>query len=776
MNTIQKFSNIVILLIFGFSLLALILNFFPVYTQYFQSKSYSDNITPMVGNPKSQQEKLSNIRSHIHPIIGENPPVTWRITQDQEFEEWKLFWALNVDTMDHYQINATLRAVGSHCLIYSDLSLGLNPTFLEINHSFETVIYPTLYKFYGSPPDLDDNNRVIILIYDIIDGLGGGQYIAGFFYPLNQYLNEDLHSSQQFSNEAEILYIDGNEGLTLLTAGNFETLAHEFQHMIHFGHDDDENTWLDEGASMFAEYLIGRDPFSGSSSYKSQFSSHPDVSLTYWDYYNSENLVLANYGASYAFFRYLTEKYGNNSLFQEIIKKPENGITSIEQALAAMGYPNEFKEVFRNWTIANFMNNISLVNGAYGYKNLTLIMNIENSYDSLVIPRTDNSVPFWGTDYLEFNWSIDSPFNFEFHSDGTSGFLVTVILTNVTTHPFNSLVIPLEIPDTGSESFSSESIGVSADLIDIVISAYPLSGTPNFNNTEPAPLQSYWFIVNPNKVSITSGDLSLESYGEILNIQNVTVTDNTGFLWQSADGAIYEIFTELGEPTGITGFFEYNSFLESWESSAINLTLLSAGPYKVRYYFFNATFSGTTYSETFVKIEIVIFLGVLEFSENGQLLLLWNVTVQDSSGYFWQEADVATYEVIESSTGTTAITGSLFYDSTTNYWESGLIDLSSLPEGEYLIKYLFQNNSVGNYSFSQVFTISKEPITSEYLSSSTGSIPYSPPSSVSPQTISNSRSTTESSGSLPSSSITSSSGIFFLIGLILMGIYLKRQN
>ncbi|MFX0209240.1 MAG: hypothetical protein ACFFDT_24870, partial [Candidatus Hodarchaeota archaeon] len=361
--------------------------------------NHENNYLDSQNGPKSiVQSEMKNTDKYDQ----NSPPPVQSNAYTQEFEEWKLFWVPNVDTMDHYQINATLRVVGPHNLIYSDLSTSLNPTFFEMNHTFETTIYPKLYQFYGSPPDIDDNDRVIILVFDIIDGLGGGQYVAGFFYPLNQYLNEDLHSSQRYSNEAEILCIDGDEGLSHLVNGDFETLAHEFQHMIHFGHDDNENLWLDEGASMFAEYLIGQDPFSGTSSYKSRFSSNPDVSLTYWDYYDSESLVMANYGASYAFFLYLAEHYGGSNIIQNIVTRPENGVLSVLQALKNEGVLVKFKEVFRNWTIANFLDDTSFANGTYGYYNTSISMSVEDSYFASTLPRTENSVPYWGTDYIRF--------------------------------------------------------------------------------------------------------------------------------------------------------------------------------------------------------------------------------------------------------------------------------------------------------------------------------------------------------------------------------------
>jgi hypothetical protein len=470
-----------------------------------------------------------------------------------------------------------------------------------MNHTFETTIYPKLYQFYGSPPDIDDNDRVIILVFDIIDGLGGGQYVAGFFYPLNQYLNEDLHSSQRYSNEAEILCIDGDEGLSHLVNGDFETLAHEFQHMIHFGHDDNENLWLDEGASMFAEYVIGQDPFSGSSTYKSRFSSNPDVSLTYWDYYDSENLVMANYGASYAFFLYLAEHYGGSSIIQSIVSHPENGIVSVLQALNSEGIQVRFKEVFRNWTIANFLDDTSFANGSYGYYNTSISMSVEDSYFASSLPRTENSVPYWGTDYILFTSRMGQPFTLEFQGDLKSKFMVTAILTNNTTPPFNTLVIPVDISSESFGNFSIESEGTSADEIVIVISSYTRIGPNDHSDEDPGPAQDYWFMINPQGIIISQGVLSFSHNGLSLRLDEIEVSDQNGYLWEKADGATYTILTDTGDTTGINGNLTFNSEANFWTSDSIDISSLVAEneTYQVKYHFFNSTHSGCMFSQPF---------------------------------------------------------------------------------------------------------------------------------------------------------------------------------
>ncbi|MCK4848388.1 MAG: hypothetical protein KAT16_05150 [Candidatus Heimdallarchaeota archaeon] len=420
----------------------------------------------------------------ISDLTGESVTLELFVPIILEGKGWRQFWVANVSTSDpieFYIINATLKVNSSHSLIYSNSLSVLDSELLDMNDSFESDVYPTLTNYFGLPPDIDGNGKIILLVFDI-DPVPPG-VVVGFFYVINQYLNSQLKPSQRFSNEAEILHID------IVATNNVETIAHEFQHLIHFGHDEDEETWLDEGASMFSEYLIGNYPLT--EIYGTSFQSNPDVSLTYWDSSGS-SLVFANYGASYAFMLYLAEHYGGDPLVQDLVERSANGIQSVEEALFQQGYDVQFTEIFRNWTIANYLDDPSFADGYYGYTMDDIpTPAIEYSYDSSSsIGHTDNSVPYWGTDYLKLNHASNLSFSFEFNSAADAGFLVTVILKNTT----NIRVIPVELLANGSGSFFLDN--VQADEIYVVISSYTIGDTPDYDNEEAAPSQEYWFTVN----------------------------------------------------------------------------------------------------------------------------------------------------------------------------------------------------------------------------------------------------------------------------------------
>ncbi len=551
----------------------------------------SETSESLLHPPVINKETISHLKSsndNAAQSVKETPTTSLSIeTTEQVIGSSRLFWVPDVSTYPYefYQINATLKVNGPHNLIYSNTTAVSDPELLDMNDSFETLVYPALTDFFGIPPDIDSNNKIILLVYDI-DEIDYG-FVAGFFYSLNQFLNSELQPNLRYSNEAEILHID------ILAADNIETVAHEFQHLIHFGNDDDEETWFDEGASMFAEYLIGGDAFAGGVG--SDFRDNPDVSLTYWD--SSGNLVLANYGASYTFFLYLAEHYGGNLVIKDLVQRSANGIESIEDSLFQQGYDVPFVEVFRNWTIANFLDDTSFAGGAYGYYNDSVTVNTEDTYASSPLPRTENSVPFWGTDYLKFNYPIDLPFTFEFQSESSEGFLVTVIMENTTTVPLDTVVIPIMIAPDGFANFSSAVENISADDIYVVVSAYTEAGTPDHDDENTAPAQDYWFIVNPTGIYITMGTL-IYSDG-MLNLSNVSVSDSNGFMWIIADGGIYEILSSTGESMGISGDFIYDDTTQSWQALNVDLVSLPEGYYKVKYMFYNTTSNGIVYSEIF---------------------------------------------------------------------------------------------------------------------------------------------------------------------------------
>ncbi|MGB9700955.1 MAG: CFI-box-CTERM domain-containing protein, partial [Thermodesulfobacteriota bacterium] len=159
------------------------------------------------------------------------------------------------------------------------------------------------------------------------------------------------------------IYLDANPGLpgSITSLG---TLAHEFQHLIHYHYDPLEETWVNEGLSGLARYVCGYGHQAIDSSQRRHieaFAKYPNTSLTIW------NDSLANYGATYLFMLYLAKHYGGPTITRNIVANSARGITGVSDALWQSGYPVSFNNLFRNWVIANYLNDSSIYDGIYGY-------------------------------------------------------------------------------------------------------------------------------------------------------------------------------------------------------------------------------------------------------------------------------------------------------------------------------------------------------------------------------------------------------------------------
>src|SRR5512139_3871103 len=103
-------------------------------------------------------------------------------------------------------------------------------------------------------------------------------------------------------------------------------LAHEFEHMIHWAHDPDEATWVDEGCAEYAMLLFGvPDPLI-------DFPGQPDNDLTVW------SNGFSDYIQTFMFFTYLADHYGGNGILALVVDTPQNSTDGIDMALTYAGY------------------------------------------------------------------------------------------------------------------------------------------------------------------------------------------------------------------------------------------------------------------------------------------------------------------------------------------------------------------------------------------------------------------------------------------------------
>ncbi|MBT8398199.1 MAG: hypothetical protein KJN92_14600, partial [Gemmatimonadetes bacterium] len=190
-----------------------------------------------------------------------------------ELGDKRVFRVLNAqDKFD--KVTARLQHVSGRSLIYVDENApsgGFTPNDLaSLALEFEDPIYPVVTGAFGSESDLDQNERVIILLTPAVNRLtdpGSDGYVGGFFYGL------DLLAGRSGSNEGEVFYAmvpdpTGSQGPAISRFTALSTipavLAHEFEHMVHFNQrmllgkaETTEALWLSEALAQMAEDLVG---------------------------------------------------------------------------------------------------------------------------------------------------------------------------------------------------------------------------------------------------------------------------------------------------------------------------------------------------------------------------------------------------------------------------------------------------------------------------------------------------------------------------------------
>ena len=298
-------------------------------------------------------------------------PAFASVTAPNIGEETVFFVDPAYDIKNRSQVRAFHQFTGTHAYIYIDAAYlnGLaqeeGSAFLakaqELLTEFDERIYPIATQTFGTPwePGIDDDLRVTIFITQLTETA------AGYFNPRDEF----ERSVAPESNEREMLYLN-TRFIAGGRAGGF--VAHEFQHLISFHWKDkvlgvSDDIWLNEVRSEYVPTLLGYDAIYSGSNLEHRvitFSKNPTDSLTEWR--NSPY----DYGSVALFAQYLADQYSAN-IFREMMRSPYVGFASIEDALRSLGKPMSFAEVFANWTVANYLNDIS-INPRYGYLNSRL--------------------------------------------------------------------------------------------------------------------------------------------------------------------------------------------------------------------------------------------------------------------------------------------------------------------------------------------------------------------------------------------------------------------
>ena len=302
----------------------------------------------------------------------------------------KIFPMENVKTSNNIeQMSFTLRGEGSNIEVWvaDDMNYPKGDTRTipkvtqknidDIIKEFDNNIYKKCTDFFGTPKkrigkvnngyykNKDGDNKIVILISNM---------------KTTKYYNpEDTYNLNGFFdiNYSEIVdrnIINFNASFIENNSNNFNTiyaaLAHEFQHLIHYDIDPQESVWLNEGLSDFASYVCG---YGHQNSDIIDYLINPEISLTRWPSQDSLDYDELNphYGMSYLFVLYMYGQYGKDFIHKILLDKDQS-IKSVYNVLKSTNKNIDFRELYRRFSVATFIDNETIDNGIYDIKNIDL--------------------------------------------------------------------------------------------------------------------------------------------------------------------------------------------------------------------------------------------------------------------------------------------------------------------------------------------------------------------------------------------------------------------
>lgn len=300
------------------------------------------------------------------------------------------FNVTNEEQNRSFPVTATLRAGGRHIWLWVEQGVELDATRLQaLAQLFDDQVHGPLRALFGSEnsPGVDGDPRVYALFAQ-----GLGRRVAGYFSSEHIWPRAAVASSNQ--REMFIFNLDvlGPE-INVFALGGLA--AHEFQHMIQAHQDPNENVWLNEGFSGFAELHTGLG--FGTDAEANAFLARPGTQLNTWP---EAGDTYPHYGAGLLFVTYFHDRYGPDAL-RRLSRHPAPGLVALEALLAELGEPG-VDDFFADWVLANLLQDAELADGRYGYRSPLALRPPAPAatVDGYPFTRVASLAPY-ATDYLQ---------------------------------------------------------------------------------------------------------------------------------------------------------------------------------------------------------------------------------------------------------------------------------------------------------------------------------------------------------------------------------------
>jgi hypothetical protein len=293
------------------------------------------------------------------------------------------FWVVDQGATGRRQITARLRTQTDHAAMWVEEGVWHDVERLEeAAERFETHIYPRTRAAFGSEwtPGIDHDPHIHIL-----HATGLGWSVLGYTSGIDAYRAETC----PMSNEAEMITVNLDKvgvGSPVYNA----VLARQFQRLIQWHQDRNEERWLKEG---FAELAAGLNGFDARA-LRQAYLDETDISLTAWSGHDGQR------GAAYLFAAYFHQRFGDEGT-KILTSQPADGIAGIDAALESVGADLTFEDLFADWLAANYLNGVPEAEGSEDPNALTRLHRpipaaVYERYPTQVV----TSVQQYGADYF----------------------------------------------------------------------------------------------------------------------------------------------------------------------------------------------------------------------------------------------------------------------------------------------------------------------------------------------------------------------------------------
>jgi len=247
-------------------------------------------------------------------------------------------------------IQATCRAVGQHVAVWiADADWLTTVTQDDVDNVMASMelttplereggVFGNNTRLFGMPPTVNDGEPALtILVYDI-PGYKGYSF-DGYFRA------EDLGEFKPACETSPMIYCSNELPMIHVTSkdigGDYMAgvIAHEFQHLIHFGQDPGEESWLDESLAELAMIHAGYDdPYN-----LKAFLNNPGSSLIVQP--------PVDYGACLLFGSFLWQLLGDEGI-TTLVEDAANGIASLEKQFEG---DKSFPALFAEFSLSNLV-------------------------------------------------------------------------------------------------------------------------------------------------------------------------------------------------------------------------------------------------------------------------------------------------------------------------------------------------------------------------------------------------------------------------------------